>query len=55
MTRVTSNLITYGKIDLERQIAFGATAQVELYDFGVALSYMLILSCAKLNSYIMTH
>ena len=50
MIRVTSNLIKYGKIDLEWQIAFEATAQVELCDYGVALSYMSILSCAELNS-----
>ena len=50
MTRVTSNLIEYGKIDLERQMAFGATAQVELCDFEAALSDLSIFSCGELNS-----
>ena len=55
MTGATSNLIKYGKIDSEGKIAFGATAQVELCDFGAASSYTSILSCAELNFPLLRH
>ena len=42
MTRARSSLVEYGKSDLERKIAFGATAQVELCDFGAALKVVCL-------------